>query len=120
MPPHPNFYADDHIPVGVGNFHRFARRHQFHVLALADHDRLRETEDAGERNMQIGEDAGFGALDHVLAKPGEVAGSSAAGIDRGGHTGLAAELIRVDAERSTTPINMGVQIDQAGRYDVTL
>ena len=68
--------------------------------------------------MQIGEDAHLARLDHVLAEAGEVAGPGAAGIDRRGHAGRAAELLGVDAERGAAPIDMGVQVDQAGRDDV--
>ena len=100
--------------------HRLGRRHQPHLLALADHHGLRETVDARERHMQIGEDAHFAALDHVLAEAREIARPGAAGVDRRGDAGAAAEVLRVDAERGAAPIHMGVQVDQAGRHDVAL
>ena len=56
-------------------------------------------------------------LDHVLAEAGEVAGAGAAGVDRGGDAGGAAELLRVDAERGAAPVDVGVQVDEAGRDD---
>ena len=53
----------------------------------------------------------------MLAEAGEVAGPGAAGVDRGGDAAGAAELLGVDAERGAAPIDMGVQVDQAGRDD---
>ena len=53
----------------------------------------------------------------MLAEAGEVAGPGAAGVDRGGDAAVAAELVGVDAERGAAPIDMGVQVDQAGRDD---
>ena len=81
--------------------------------------RLREAEDAGKRDMQIGEDAHLARLDHVLAEAGEIARAGAAGIDRRGDAAGAAELLGIDAERGAAPIDVGVQIDQAGRDDIT-
>jgi hypothetical protein len=78
---------------------------------------MREAEDAGMRDVQIRENADLARLDHVLAEPCEIAGARAAGIDRGGDARGAAELLGVDAERGAAPIDMGVQIDQAGRDD---
>jgi hypothetical protein len=67
--------------------------------------------------MQVGEDAHLRGLDHVLAEAGEVAGTGAAGIDGSGDARGAAELLRVDAERGAAPVDVGVQVDQAGRDD---
>ncbi len=44
--------ADDQVPVGLGHLDRVARRHQADVVALADHDPVREAEDAGEGDVQ--------------------------------------------------------------------
>ena len=118
--PDPHLDADHDVAVRVGDLHGFDRRHQPHLLALADHDGLGEREDAGERDMQIGEDAHLAALDHVLAEAREVARPGAAGVDRGGDAAGAAELLRVDAERRAAPIDMRVQVDQARRDDVAL
>ena len=94
------------------------RIHQPHLLALADHDPMREAEDAGMRDMQIGQNADLARLDHVLAEAREIARAGAAGVDRRGDAGGAAELLGVDAERGAAPIDVGVQIDQAGGDDV--
>ena len=69
--------------------------------------------DAGVRDVQIGEDAHLARLDHVLAEAREIARAGAAGVDRRGDAGGAAELLGVDAERGAAPIDMGVQVDQA-------
>jgi hypothetical protein len=78
---------------------------------------VRETEDAGMRHMQIGKDADLARLDHMPAEAGKIARTGAAGIDRGRHPGGATELLRVDAERSAAPVDMGVEIDQSRRDD---
>ena len=114
----PHLDADDHVAVGVRHLHRLGRRHQAELLALAHHHGLGERVDAGERDVQVGEDAHRAGLDHVLAEAGEIAGPGAAGVDRSGDAAGAAEFLRVDAERGAAPIDMGVQVDQAGRDDV--
>ena len=53
----------------------------------------------------------------MLAEAGEVAGPGAAGIDRGRDAAVAAERVGIDAERGPAPIDMGVEVDQAGRDD---
>ena len=80
---------------------------------------MREAEDAGVRDVQISENADLARLDHMLAETREIARAGAAGIDRRGDAGGAAEFFRVDAERSAAPIDMRMQIDQARRDDVT-
>ncbi len=69
--------------------------------------------------MQISENANLARLDHVLAEAREITRASAAGVDRRGDAGGAAELLGIDAERGAAPIDVGVQIDQAWGDDVT-
>ncbi|GMO90059.1 hypothetical protein BwSH17_77590 [Bradyrhizobium ottawaense] len=109
--------ADDDIAVGIGHLGRLDRIHQPQFLALADHDPVREAEDAGMRHVQISKDADLARLDHMLAEAGEIAGSGAASVDRRGDAGEAAELLGIDAERGAAPIDMGVEIDQPRRHD---
>jgi hypothetical protein len=66
------------------------------------------------RDVQIGEDADLRRLDHVLAEAHEIAGPGGAGVDGGGDAGGAAEFLRVDAERRAAPVDVGVQVDEAG------
>src|SRR5215475_3476761 len=106
MESHAYLDADDEIAVALRDLHRVDRVHQPDLLALADHDALRKAVDAGVRDVQIGEDADLARLDHMLAEAREIAGTRAAGIDRRGDAGRAAELLRVDPERSTAPIDM--------------
>ena len=73
----------------------------------------REAKDAGERDVQIGEDAHGRLLDHMPAEAGEIARARAAGVDGRGHPGCAAEIFGIDAERSAAPVYMGMQIDQS-------
>src|SRR5450631_2517905 len=111
--------ADDEVAVEVRHAGGVDRIHQPDLLTLADHDPMREAEDAGVRDMQISEDADLARLDHVLAEAREITGAGAAGVDRRGDARGAAELLGVDADRSAAPIDMGVQIDQARSDDVT-
>src|SRR5919201_1716297 len=94
----PDLDADDDVAIGIGDLDRIDRCHQPQFLAFADHHPRRERVDSGEGDVQIGEDAHFAALDHVLAKSGEIAGPGAAGIDRRGHARAAAEIFGVDAK----------------------
>ena len=55
----------------------------------------------------------------MLAEAREIARAGAAGVDRRGDAGGAAELLGVDAERGAAPIDVGVQIDQTRGDDVT-
>ena len=105
--------ADDDIAIGIGDLDRIERCHQAEFLALAHHDPWREGEDAGERDMQIGEDAHLAALDHVFAESRKVAGPGTTGIDRSGDARAAAKIFGVDAERGAAPVDVGVQVDEA-------
>jgi hypothetical protein len=112
--------------VLAGNAHRFACIDQAHVAVLADHDRLGEGEDAGERQVQVRQDAhrrGFEhrrGFDHMPAEAVEVAGAGTAGIDEGRDAARARQQLRLDAERRAAPVDMGVQVDQARRHDFAL
>src|SRR6516165_4575383 len=68
---------------------------------------------AGERDVQVGEDAHAAALDHVLAEAGEVARTCAACIGRGRDARGAAELLSVNAERRAAPVDVRMQVDQS-------
>src|SRR6202043_1083507 len=111
--------ADDDVAVELRHADGVDRIHQPDLLTLADHDPMREAEDAGVRDMQIGENPDLARLDHVLAEAREITRAGAAGVDRRGDAGGAAELLGVDADRGTAPINVGVQIDKARGDDVT-
>ena len=54
----------------------------------------------------------------MLAEAVEIARAGAAGIDRRGDAGGAAEFLGIDAERGAAPIHMGVQVDEARRDDM--
>ncbi len=96
-------------PDGLG------RIAQAQIAAFADHDILAEAEDAGEGDVEIGQDAGAGALDDMPAKAQEVAGPGAASVDEGGGAAPGRQAIGIDAQRGAAPIDMAVQVDQAGR-----
>ncbi len=104
--------ADDEIAIGVRHGDGVDRIHQPELLALADHDAVRKAENAGVRDMQIGENADLAGLDHVLAEAGEIPRAGTAGVDRRGDAGGAAKFLGIDAERGAAPIDVGVQIDQ--------
>ena len=118
MPAHPHLDADDDVAVLVGDLDRLAHRQEPEIAAFADHDPPREGEDAGKGDVEIGEDARFAPLDHVLAEAEEVAGPGAAGIDRGGHAARPGEVVGIDAERGSAPIDVGMEVDEAGHHDL--
>ena len=51
----------------------------------------------------------------MLAKAVEVAGTGAAGIDDGGDAAGAGQQFGCHAERGAAPVDVGVQVDEAGR-----
>ncbi len=77
-----------------------------------------EGEDAGERDVEIGQDADRRALDDVGAEAMEVAGSGAAGIDQGSGARAPGHRLRLHAEAGAAPVNMGVQVDQTGHHEL--
>src|SRR5262249_60462631 len=105
--------ADDDIAIGVSDLGCIERRHQAEFLALAYHDARRGGENAGERNMEIREDAHLAAFDHMFAESRKVTGPRATGIDRSSDAGTAAKIFGVDAERGAAPVDVGVQVDEA-------
>src|SRR5207302_614512 len=56
-------------------------------------------------------------LDDMPAEAGEIARAGAAGIDKGSCAAARRELGGVDSERGPAPIDMGVQVDEAGHDD---
>ena len=116
-PPYADLDADDEVAVGFDHLDAVARSEQPDVVAFSHHDPLREGVDPGEGDVQVGQDAHRAPLDHVLAEAGEIAGPSAAGVDAGRDRAAAGEVLGVDAERRASPIDVGVQIDEAGRDD---
>src|SRR5882724_9028462 len=102
---HPHLDADDEVAVGLRNLNGIDRIHQPDLLTLANHDAMRVAVDAGMRDMEIRKNADLARLDHVLAKACEITRPGAAGVDRGGDAGGAAELLGVDADRGAAPIN---------------
>ena len=112
--PDPHFDARDQIAVGLDDAHAFAKVEQPEIGALADHHARAEGEDAGKRNVEEGDDAQRRRLDHMAAKTVEIAGPGAAGIDKSCRSALPRHYGRIDAERGPSPIDVRVEIDQAG------
>jgi hypothetical protein len=79
--PYLHLDADDEVAVLLGHIYGVDRIHQAHLFALADHDPMRETEDAGVGHVQIGQNADLARLDDVLAEAREItrAGAVTAG-----------------------------------------
>ena len=83
-PADPHLDADDDVAMLAGAGHRLARVAQADIAAFADHDVAREAEDAGEGDVEIGEDPRRERSMTWLAEAGEIAGAGAARIDEGG------------------------------------
>ena len=75
----PDLDADDEVAILVRDARGIDRIHQAQLLAFADHHPVGEAEDAGMRDMQIGQDANLARLDHMLAETRKVARAGAAG-----------------------------------------
>ena len=86
------------------------------IERFAHHDVVREGVDAGEGDVQVGEDLGLAALDDVLAEALEVAGPGRADVEPGRRPGAARQLVGVDAQRGAAPIDVGMEVDHA-RHD---
>ena len=114
-----HFHAHDQIAVLVDDAHALGRIEQPDIHALPDHHRLAEGKDAGEGDIQIGQDADGRRLDHVAAKSGKVAGTGASGIDQGGGAAAPGDGGSIDADRGTAPIDVGMKVDQPGRNEKT-
>ena len=113
-----NLDAQHQVLVLACHAHRLARVEQPHVGALAHHHGLGEGEDAGEGDIEERQDPDRRGLDHVLAEAREVAGPGAAGIDEGRDAARSREQLGLDTERGTAPIDMRVQVDEAGGDDL--
>ena len=109
--------ADDDVRVLARRRAAFVRVEQPHVGALADHHVLGEGEDAGKRDVDVGQDARPGRLDHVLAEAGEIACAGAAGVDEGRRAAAPRDRLGVDAQRGAAPVDVRVQVDQPRRDD---
>jgi hypothetical protein len=69
--------------------------------------------------VQEGENASVRSLDDVAAKSQEIAGPGAAGIHGCGDAAAPTEIIGIDPQGRPAPINMGVKIDEAWRYQIS-
>ena len=64
-----------------------------------------------------GQHAGAGGLDHELAEAGEGQHRGPALVDHGGHAGMHADCIGIEAEAAADiAIDVGVGVDQAGQH----
>jgi hypothetical protein len=115
---HSHLDAEDQVAILARHAGAFARIDEAQIGTLTHHHRLGEGEDAGKGDVEIGQDAHRRRLDHMLAKAVEIAGARTAGIDEGGDAAAARQQFGLDAERGAAPIDMGVQVDQAGRHDL--
>src|SRR5262249_60229401 len=77
----------------------------------------RKGEEAGKGEVEIRQDADRRRLDDVPAEAVEIARPGAPRIDEGGGATAPRYFGGVDAERGAAPIDMGVEVDEAGRHD---
>ena len=92
-----------------------SRRTSLHSPTMT---RLREGEDPGERDVEVGQDADRGALDDVRAEAVEVAGPGAAGIDQRGGARALRDRHRLHAEAGAAPVDVGVEVDQPRHHEL--
>src|SRR5712691_8236300 len=110
----PHLDPDDQIAIGIDHPDAFARVDEAQIGVLADHDRRGERKDAGKRHVEVRQDAQRRRLDDMPPKAMEIAGTGAAGIDKRRRAAARRERRGVDPERGSAPIDMGVQVNEAG------
>jgi hypothetical protein len=114
---HSNLDAHDCIAIGGYDLDRFGGRHQPEVAAFTDHNATGEPLDAGERYVEEGKDPPGGRRSNdLLQEPHVVSWLRAARVDER-RAAAAGEAERVDTERSAAPIDMRMQVDEAGHDD---
>ena len=70
----PHLDPHDHVAICICNGSGGDRVHEADVLALANHDGVGKSVDAGMRDMEIGKDPNLRALDHMPRKPMKLPG----------------------------------------------
>lgn len=115
--PEPYLDANNQISVGVGNFHGCFGVHQPQLFTFAEHDAIGKPEYPGVQNVQIGEYSNNGSFDDMLAEAGKIAGSRRTSVNCRGDGTFAAEVLRINAKRSASPVNMRMHVNEAGSYD---
>ena len=112
-----DLHPDDAVAIGLDLFDAAMHRQHRAQRRLADRHVLVEAEDAGERDVEEGEDP-VGRVDHhIVAEAVIVAGAGAARIDQRRAGRAAGDEAGVDAERGRLVVDMGVDVDEPRRHD---
>ena len=114
---HAHLDADDQVAILARHAHAFVEVEETQVRRFADHHGAAEREDAGERDVEIGEDAHRRGLDDVPPEAGKIAGPRRAGVDERRRAAAPRDRLGLDADRRAAPIDVRVQVDHAGRDD---
>jgi hypothetical protein len=112
-----NLDSHDGVAIGLSDLDGIQRADEPHVAALPHHDAPREGKDAGERNVQVSQDACLARFDDVFEKAPVIAGAGAPRVDERCHAAAPCQKIGIDAQRRAAPVDMPMQIDEAGRDD---
>ena len=113
----PHLDAADQVGILAGHAGADLGLEQAQVPRFADHHLAREAVDAGEADVQVGQDAGLAALDDVVAEALEIAGTGAADVQPGGRPGSGGPAGRRRRPSEAPPqIDVGVEVDHA-RHD---
>ena len=116
-PADPHLHADDAVPVGLDLGHAAIDREHVADRRLADRYALVEAEDSRERDVEKRQYPVWRMGHHIVAETVVVPRPGAAGIDEGGRCRASCDEARIDAERRRLVIDMGMNVDQAGRHD---
>src|SRR5271166_7031205 len=101
----PDLDPRDRVAVCARDLDRVDRRHESEVAAFSHHHPLGKAVNAGEGDVEEGDDPNRRRPNHMLEKARIVARPSAARVDERRATPTC-ENLRIDAERRAAPIDM--------------
>jgi hypothetical protein len=114
-----NLHADNAVAISFDLFDATVHRQHGGCGGFANLHVLVETKNTGERDVEEGENAVGRVRHHVVAKAVVVARAGAARIDHCRESRASRDHPGIDAEGGGLVIDVGVDVDEAGRDNAT-